>query len=293
MRVLVVGANGLLGSNLVKMLCLNHNVYALVNKNKKLNFQLNENIKIIETDLNKLDTNDLPNNIDVVFYLAQSNKFRDFPENTSDVISINILAPNTIAKWAVDSGVKKFIYASSGGVYTGQNKPANENLEINANVNLGFYLSTKLSAEILLKNYEKYFQSFIILRPFFIYGVGQNENMLIPRLISNIKNEKDITLNGKNGLKINPIYVTDASNALLNLLNLNDNLIINLAGEEIVSLRELCVMISEQVGKKPYFKINDIAQNDLVADVTIMKKKLFQPKVNLKSGISKIITSNH
>ena len=289
MNILVTGANGLLGRYLVELLSNYHKVFAIVKDKEKLNFELNDNISAIEIDLSLIDTKLFPKNIDVVYYLAQSNRFREFPEGVDDMLSINVVAPNILAKWAVKSGVKKFIYASSGGVYTNPNKPVKEFFDINANEKLGFYLNSKLSAEMLLKNYASLFETFAIIRPFFMYGVGQNETMLIPRLISSVQNEKEITLNGENGIKINPIYVTDAAKAVANILDLSGEYIINIAGEEVVSLRELCIKIGQAVDKEPIFKINDVSQNDLVADIETMRKELIEPKVNLKIGIEKMV----
>ncbi len=289
MNILVTGANGLLGRYLVELLSNYHKVFAIVKDKENLNFELNDNISAIEIDLSLIDTKLFPKNIDVVYYLAQSNRFREFPEGVDDMLSINVVAPNILAKWAVKTGVKKFIYASSGGVYTNPNKPVKEFFDINANEKLGFYLNSKLSAEMLLKNYASMFETFAIIRPFFMYGVGQNETMLIPRLISSVQNEKEITLNGENGIKINPIYVTDASQAVANILDLTGEYIINVAGEEVVSLRELCIKIGQAVDKEPIFKINDVSQNDLVADIETMRKELIEPKVNLKIGIEKMV----
>ena len=289
MNILVTGANGLLGRYLVELLSNYHKVFAIVKDKEKLNFELNDNISAIEIDLSLIDTKLFPKNIDVVYYLAQSNRFREFPDGVDDMLSINVVAPNILAKWAVKTGVKKFIYASSGGVYTSPNKPVKEFFDINANEKLGFYLNSKLSAEMLLKNYASLFETFAIIRPFFMYGVGQNETMLIPRLISSVQNEKEITLNGENGIKINPIYVTDASQAVANILDLSGEYIINIAGDEVVSLRELCIKISQTVDKEPIFKINDVSQNDLVADIETMRKELIEPKVNLKIGIEKMV----
>jgi nucleoside-diphosphate-sugar epimerase len=240
MNILVTGANGLLGRYLVELLSKKHKVFAIVKNIEKLNFEINENITVLEMDLSIINLEVLPKHIEAIYYLAQSNRFREFPDGVDDMLSINVLAPNILAKWAVKTGVKKFIYASSGGVYTNPNKPVKEFFDINANEKLGFYLNSKLSAEMLLKNYASLFETFAIIRPFFMYGVGQNETMLIPRLISSVQNEKEITLNGQNGIKINPIYVTDAANAVAKILELQGEFIINIAGKEAVSLKELC-----------------------------------------------------
>lgn len=288
MNILITGANGLLGRNLVEILSAEHQIYAVVRKRENTNFTCNQNITIIETDLNYLDVTILPKNIDAIYYLAQSNRFRDFPDGTEDMLAINITTPIKIANWAIKNNVKTFVYASSGGVYTNPDKVVKEFFDINANEKLGFYLNSKLSAEMLLRNYAQMFETFTIIRPFFMYGAGQNKTMLIPRLIESVIHNKEITINGENGIKINPVYVTDAAKAISRILDLRGEHIINIAGNEILSLKELCLMIGNIVGKEPIFKYNNTIQNDLVADTKIMNEKLFLPIVNIINGIIKL-----
>jgi nucleoside-diphosphate-sugar epimerase len=290
-NILIVGANGLLGRNLADTLSQTHTVFAMVKKKNKIHFKLNKNITVLEINLSNIDKKKLPNKIDVIYYLAQSNKRKNFPEGADDMIAINILAPHTLAKWGVKIGVKKFIYVSSGGVYDTSNKPLKEFASINGNKKRDFYLNSKLSAEMLLKSYSNLFETFIILRPFFIYGSGQKKNMLIPRLISNVKNDREININGKDGIKINPIYVTDAANAVANVLNIRESMIINIGGNEITSLKALILMIGDELAKQPIINNNKYTQNNLIGDVTLMRKKLFKPNIDLKTGVKITIKS--
>ena len=60
---------------------------------------------------------ELPTKIDVIYHLAQSDKFRDFPAGAPDVFQVNINSTAKLLDYAKKTGVKSFIYASSGGVY--------------------------------------------------------------------------------------------------------------------------------------------------------------------------------
>lgn len=285
MNILIVGGNSLLGRNLVKILSKEHKVYATVRDKRDLKFELNNNIIVVEIDLSQIKLSELPKKIDAIYYIAQSNKFREFPSGVDDMLAVNVVAPNILAKWAVDKGVKKYIYASSGGVYTNPDKPLKEFFDINANKKLGFYLNSKLSAEMLLRNFASFFETFVIIRPFFMYGKGQNESMLIPRLINNIKKGNKIILNGKKGIKINPIYITDAAKAVAKILDIEGEHIINIAGKEIVTLKELCVIIGKELDKEPIFETNNVPQDDLIADISMMKQKLSVPLIDILTGI--------
>ncbi len=283
MNILIFGANGLLGQNLVKRLSENHYVYAAVRNNNKI---INtENINTIEIDLANIDETALPKGIDAIYYLAQSNRFREFPDGTMDMLDINIYAPAKLANWAQKNGVKKFIYTSSGGVYKNPTEPVHEFLDINANEKNGFYLDSKLSAEILLRNFSGFFDTFVIVRPFFMYGPDQNRNMLIPRLIDNVLKGNEITLAGQDGIRINPIYIDDAAKAMAKMLGLEGESVINIAGDEMVSLRELAEKIGQIVGKEPKFRVIGSSQADLIADTTIMKEQLVKPAIMLNEGL--------
>jgi nucleoside-diphosphate-sugar epimerase len=284
MNILITGANGLLGKSLIDRLSKNHNIYAIVGKHSTL--EKSANITILKVDLVDLDTDKLPKYIDAIYYLAQSNNFREFPEMAMDMLSINVYTPVKLALWGQKCGVKKFIYASSGGVYKHPTQSVKEMFDINANVKNGFYLDSKLSGEILLRNFSDLFKTFVIVRPFFMYGPRQNKSMLIPRLMFNIIDGNDITLSYKDGIQINPIFVDDASASMEKLIDLEGEHIFNIAGNEIVSLRELSTLISNIVNKEAKYKVLEDSQADLIADITRMQEMLHDPKVKLKEGLA-------
>lgn len=283
MKVLVTGADGLLGEGLIKELAKKHDVYALVSVRSTRS--KHENIKVLKVDLTQLDTNGLPEDIDAVFYLAQSNLFRGFPETAKDIFDVNVNAPVQLVSWAQRQGIKKFIYASSGGVYDSSPHPIRESVQISIDKPKGFYLDSKVSAETLLKNFAPLFETFVVLRPFFMYGPGQNQSMLIPRLMQNIALESPITLSGHNGIKINPIYVDDAARAIEKTLYLEGEYTYNIAGNEIVSLRELTGLMAGIVKKNASYIINELSQGDLIADISQMKQDLVSPSISLVQGL--------
>ena len=55
----------------------------------------------------------------------------------------------------------------------------------------------------------------VILRFFFVYGPGQSNEMLIPRLVKSVREGQPIALDGLDGLRINPVYVEDAVRAVV------------------------------------------------------------------------------
>lgn len=285
MNILITGATGLLGVNLSLRLAGRHNIFAVDRDNSRAGLLTNPNIKLNFSDLSDIDINVLPENIDTVYYLAQSKQFRNFPDGAKDMFAINLHAPLNIIQWAVKNKVKNFFYASTGGVYKNPVEPVKEFFDINANEKNGFYIGTKLSAEILLKNYSHFFEKFAILRPFFIYGPLQDKTMLIPRLIQMIWKNEVIFLDKDEGLRINPIFVTDAAIAFEKLLNIDGEHIFNIAGKEILPLKHLCNIIGKILNKEAVFSYNEKLAQDLVADTALMHQTLHLPETGLEEGI--------
>lgn len=230
-------------------------------------------VKTIILDLNS-DWSDsiLPESLDVIIHLAQSEKFREFPATASEVYNVNTNSTLKLLDYARKTGVKKFIYASSGGVYGTGDKPFDENSPIAPVNELGFYLSTKLMSEVLVKNYQGFFHT-DILRFFFVYGPRQRKDMLIPRLIESVKNGTPIKLQGEEGIKINPVYVDDAIEAIENIMQLTGNNILNIGGKEVLSLKEICNTIGKHFGKVPVFE-NDLNSKpkNIIADIKYLQQ---------------------
>lgn len=282
-KILLTGANGLVGSKLCNKLATGDSeVYAAV---KSFPDKPIKNVKYIVLDLcKKLNTDDLPRDIDYLVHLAQSNKFKEFPEGANDVFSVNVSSTHQFLEYARKSNVKHFIYASSGGIYSQSKSKLNENSSIQKNNELGNYLGSKICGEILVQNYSPFFKTSII-RPFFIYGFGQKRNMLLPRIYDCVANEVPIDLCGEEGLRINPIHVEDIVFSIKNLLERGVSPIYNLAGPKNLSLRQICDSIGDYIGKDPVYKITSGIEINLVSDISLMKSELYSPRISLLDRI--------
>lgn len=281
--VLITGANGLIGASLLRNLTEDNNyqVYCLGR-----NGDSNETVRFIKADLSKdWDEAILPERIDIIIHLAQSDKFREFPSFDLDVFNVNTYTTMKLLSYAQKAGVQKFIYASSGGVYGSSNQNLEESVRLVSNPDLGFYLTTKFCSEMIAENYMSFFDV-NILRFFFVYGPEQKKDMLIPRLIRSIKNEMPITLQGESGLSLNPIFVEDAANAVISVMKRAGSGIINIAGDEVVTLKELCECIAKIVGKEPVFNIqSEKSAAHLIADITKIKDLVGSYTVSLSEGL--------
>lgn len=267
-KLLVTGASGLLGFELTQQLSKNYEVFKLV---KSYNRDLGKN-QIVLNFLDGFDETILPKKMDYIFHLAQFRDFKNFPLKSSEIFRVNTFSTLGLINYGLKSGVKKFVYTSTGGLYKGLSFPISETDAIKKSEELDFYCASKLSSELLISSYSK-FIDVQILRPFFIFGPRQSDQMLIPRMIKNIRNKDLIHLAGEQGININPIYVKDAVSILIRLLQVPGSNLYNIAGNEIVSISKLALLIAEIIGQKPGF-IHQPSQVDLVGDNKLVKDVL-------------------
>ncbi|MFM2062304.1 MAG: hypothetical protein RLZZ507_1974 [Cyanobacteriota bacterium] len=292
-KCLITGVSGLIGSHLVSELSQNWHITGLSRSKRICDLQSTE-FEHLALDLSKkLDTSLLPEKIDAVIHLAQSENFREFPKLADDIFQVNTVSTLVLLDYARRAGARTFILASSGGIYGYGEQDFSEDVEISANGDLGFYLGTKLCSEVLANSYIPFF-NIIVLRFFFVYGHSQRRSMLIPRLVESVLERKPITLQGENGIRINPTYVSDAVAAISRSLELDGSHKINVAGANVLSLREIGEIIGKVVERKPKFDLQlDANPRHLVGDISRMSKILGSPKVNFADGIKIYINKTY
>ena len=198
MKILVTGANGLLGRAVTSLLRdRGHVIFGLVRNYPVMPVA---DITYIEVNLTEnfedTLTKHISEELDCIIHLAQSSQFKNYPGGLNDLYSVNVHATFKLLEFARKKGIKQFILASTGGVYETRRMPASENANLEKPEDLTPYLGSKLCAEAISQNYTREFYVTII-RPFFLYGAFQKRFMLLPRLYDNIKGGKQIFLDGK------------------------------------------------------------------------------------------------
>ena len=284
--VLVVGASGFIGRHTVARLAQNkYHLYATHLPSEAP--PAIPGVDWIPCDLTKPDAlSAWPERCENLIYLAQSPKWRHFPDFAGDVFDINLAAVLRSAEYARRAGTQRFIFASTGSVYGQTLKPAYEYDAILMDAPRRFYEATKLAAEVLLGPYKQLFK-IVVLRLFIPYGIGQDANMLIPQLVHRVRTMEPISLHGQDGLLANPVAVSDVAEVLERCLSLDESATLNVAGPEKLSLREIGTFIGQILNQKPIFEIHsDEIPPVLVGDTTSMKTILgWSPETRFISGL--------
>lgn len=278
-NILITGATGLLGRHLSTALISEGTQVFAVGREQSPRLAAGLNYQVLDLG-GDWSEKDLPREIDAVIHLAQSTKFRDFPDSALDVFRVNIDSTARLLDYAKQAGAKKFIYASSGGVYGNGRSAFHENSPIVPPGQLGYYLGSKMCGEILVQSYAGIF-TVIVLRFFFMYGPGQNRNMLIPRLMDNIKAGRPVSLQGPEGIRINPIHVRDAVTAVMAAIETQESATFNISGPDILSIGAISRAMGKFLNTEPQFHQIPGAPQDLIGDNTAMKQSLVAPSRRL------------
>lgn len=281
MKILVTGAAGFVGLHLLERLGDEHELYPVVRSAPDASREW-----VVQDLSQPLDRSRLPDRIDAVIHLAQSPRYREFPDGAEDVYAVNIHSTFELLEYARAAGAQSFVLASSGGVYGYSYEKL---VETAPTFPLNFYITSKYAAESLVANYQPFFHT-IVLRFFFVYGPGQ-DRMLVPTLIDKVRKGDQISIAGRPGQQINPIHVSDAVEVFPPALALTQSDVFNVAGDEVVSIRELVGVIEDATGESAHVRhIDPEPEGDLIGDNTRMKDVLgVQPRTSLADGIRSML----
>ena len=284
MRILLTGASGFVGGYLGPALVeAKHEVFALVRDPAA--YKAPRGVTTVEADLTRpLDTGSLPE-VDAVAHFAQANL--PFPDKALTLYGVNTASTLELLELARRIGAERFLYASSASVYGFGERPFSESDPLAA---VNFYAVTKINSEQLVETYRRFFHTavFRLVAP---YGPGQRGRM-IPDVIARVRAGEAVTLNDGGRPHMNPIYVTDAVRAFVATLELDRNVVVNVAGDDVVGIRELATRAGEALGREPLFEEGHgaVVTGDLIVDTTRFHE-LFGPSdlVGMAEGVRRVI----
>jgi UDP-glucose 4-epimerase len=187
MKILLTGGAGFIGSVIArKLIDQGHTLTIIDNLSSGINTNIPNEAEFIHGDIASLTTIKKLNNkfYDAILHIAgQSSGEISFEDPINDLNS-NTVSTLRLLNYAVSSGCKRFIYASTMSVY-GEKKGKEQFSEDDVVCPKSFYAVGKLASENYLKIYKnEYGINFTSLRYFNVYGPGQNLDNLKQGMVS-------------------------------------------------------------------------------------------------------------
>jgi nucleoside-diphosphate-sugar epimerase len=112
---------------------------------------------------------------------------------------------------------------------------------------------------------------------------------MIPAIVGRVRDGRAVTLTEGGRPNMNPIYIDDAVAAILAALEVDGHRIVNVAGDEVVSIRDIAEAAGEAVGTEPVFEdAAGSASGDVVADTTEFRAWIGdRPFTSLREGVAR------
>jgi UDP-glucose 4-epimerase len=302
MKILVTGGAGFIGSHIVDLYIANgHAVVIIDNLCSGVKENINPKARFYKadiTDIKKIKQIFEKERFDVVNHHAAQRDVGFSIANPLEDVRINVLGSVNILKNAVDCGVKKFIYANSGGASYG-NVPLSE-LPIKEGCRLrpsNYYGLNKSLIELYLKMYQRERGiDFVSLRYSNVFGERQGrhgEAGVLSIFIKKMLDGETPHINGDGKQTRDLVYVRDVANAnLLALKKLPSNYY-NISSGHQTSILHLYNTLAKVLGfkKKPVFKEALPAEVRFSClDNSKAKREMgWVPKYNFEMGIKNTV----
>jgi UDP-glucose 4-epimerase len=206
-------------------------------------------------------------------------------------MAVNVLSAIHVAEASRRARVKKFVYASTGNVYQRSFAPLAESAPVNRD---NWYALSKIHAEEALALFRPELDV-TITRLFGVYGPHQH-GRLVPNLVRSILEDRDIIVErnprdaaDRNGLRISLCYIDDVV-AILRNLDAHAVPLVNVASDEVLSIRDIALAVGARTGREPRLKLAEqTRENDFVADISRLRQLLKPAFTPFTDGIARVV----
>ncbi len=299
MKILVTGGAGFIGSHIVDaFINEGHSVVIVDDLSTGREQNINPKAKFIKLDITDEKLSNLfeQEKFDVVDHHAAQMDVRKSVKDPAFDARTNIIGTINLLQNSIKTGVKRFIFASTGGAVYGEQKyfPADEE---HPTLPVSPYGISKLSVEKYLFFYNvQYNFNYTILRYANIYGPRQNPEgeAGVVAIFTNklLKNEQPV-INGDGKQTRDYVFVGDVVKA--NLLALNDKAtdIFNVGTGLETDVNKLFNYLNKITGKNREEQHGPAAPGEQLRSVITSEKMLkkfnWKPDSKLEDGLQKTV----
>lgn len=254
--ILITGASGLVGSNIISYLShlnkihkLNTRIIGIIRNLQEPWLSKGKNIKYLQVDLSKekLNISAKPHFIIHAATYGQPKKFLEYPEET---VQLNI---NTLFN-LLDLAKKNkatFLYLSSAEIYgeaDDKHVPTEESYYgyVNTLTERAIYAESKRLAETICYLYSRYIPV-KIARLLICYGPGVkfDDKRVYCEFIKRAQSTGTITMMDEGKAERTLCFIVDAVEMLLNIMTNSKEMVYNVCGQGTVTVRELAEKIAK------------------------------------------------
>jgi len=229
-KVLIIG-NGFLGSNLSKIFN-SHGIKAIKTYHKQIK---KTDLQLDITKINSVKNCVSSDNPDLIINTAANTDVDFLEKNEKIAYAVNAKGAENIALIAQQEKIR-FFQISTDAVFDGKTGGYKEE-DVPLPINI--YGKTKWCGENLVKEIN---ENHVVIRTNF-YGKNEDGKFLFNWILNSLKQKKIIT--GFNDIIFNPLEISNLSEMIYELSNLEYNGILHLASDETMSKYNFAIKIAE------------------------------------------------
>ena len=300
-RVLVTGASGTLGYNVVQHLAQHHPEMKLLILMRKLDdtlFAVNANVSLEQVDMTdharvtEVVRAFQPN---AIIHCAASgvrpNKLGYF-----DFVDLNVSATLHLFRASCEIAGCHFINISTGLVYGSQERPCREGDPVNT---LHPYGASKAAADCLLRaGAEQMGRHLTIVRPFSFTGLHDGGDRLFPSLLRAAAEGKPFRMSPGTQLRdfcavedvvtAIAMILEDGEQPSRDIFNVGSGLSVSLGRIVHAVARQLHLNVEIELGARPF---HPLEPNNLIADISRTESLGWKPRINLAYAVWQLARS--
>jgi len=300
-KILVTGASGFIGSNLInELLKQNVDIIGLDKQEIQKDRQhIKNSIVFIKDDINNIEQyNDILKDIDIVYHLAASADIRKSFQQPLINLSDNVIGTSSLLEFIRKKDVKKLIFASSSAVYgIRKDIPTKENAAEFKPISV--YGSSKLANEAYVYSYSHLYN--IKIWGFrFAQVVGKYESRgVIYDFVNKLKkNPNKLEILGDGNQTKSYFDVSDCVNGFINIPKIDNNKSVefyNLANTETIKIVDLAKIVCNEMHLSPKFTFTGGDRGwkgdtpFCIIDIEKALKLGWKPKIDCETAIRRTV----
>ena len=301
-RVLITGASGTLGYNVVRHLGIEHPEMNLRILMRRLDHELFADLPNVS--LQQVDMFDTPSltaavaefQPNAIIHCAASG-VRPTKIDYFDFVDLNVSATMHLFRASCDIDGCHFINVSTGLVYGSQERPCRESDPINT---LHPYGASKAAADCLLRaGAEKLGRHLTIIRPFSFTGLHDGGDRLFPTLLRCAQEGRPFVMSSGTQLRdfcavqdvvsAIALILEEGSQPSRDIFNVGSGLSVSLGRIVHSVVRQLELDVEIQMGARPFHPLEPL---NLVADISRTESLGWRPRVNLAYAVWELARSS-